>query len=93
MKTLKNLCVYLLLLSLLTITPATVFAAGKVNINTATVTELTQLSGVGEKTAEAIVAYRTEHKFKSVSELVNVKGIGEKTLAKFKDQITVGNTN
>ncbi len=93
MKTLKNLYVFLLLLTFLTVAPATLFAAGKVNINTATVAELTQLSGVGEKTAEAIIAYRAEHKFKSVSELVNVKGIGDKTLAKFKDQVTVDNKN
>ena len=93
MKILKNLSVYLLLLGLLAFTPATVFAAGKINLNTATAVELTQIKGVGEKTAQAIIAYRAEHKFKSVAELVKVKGIGDKTLAKFKNQVTVEATN
>ena len=33
----------------------------KLNINTATETQLMTLKGVGEKKAAAIVAYRTEH--------------------------------
>ena len=64
-------------------------AAGKININTATVAQLTELNGIGEKTAEKIVAYRSQKKFASVEELSNVKGIGEKTLLKLKDQLTV----
>lgn len=63
------------------------FAA--VNINTATVQELSTLKGVGEKKAEAIVSYREANgKFKSINELANVKGIGEKMLQNLKDQIT-----
>ena len=63
------------------------FAA--VNINTATVKELSTLKGIGEKKAEAIVSYREANgKFKSINELANVKGIGEKMLQNLKDQIT-----
>jgi competence protein ComEA len=52
-----------------------------VNINTADVQELTKLKGIGEKKAEAIVAWRKENgNFKSVDELLEVKGIGEATL-------------
>jgi competence protein ComEA len=58
---------------------------GSVGINTADKEMLTQLPGVGPKTADAIIAYREANgKFKSVDDLVNVKGIGEKTLAKIK---------
>ena len=64
--------------------------SSKVNINTATVEQLTEIPGVGEKTAQNIVEYRKLHgEFKTVDELLNVKGIGEKRLEKVKDQITV----
>lgn len=66
------------------------FLFAAVNLNTATVDELSQLSGIGEKKAQAIVDYRTEHgDFTSVDDLVNVKGIGEKTLANLRDELTV----
>lgn len=62
-----------------------------VNINTATVEELTALSGIGEVKAQAIVDYRDENGwFSSPEELTNVSGIGEKTLEKIIDGITVG---
>lgn len=67
-----------------------VFGSEKININTASVEQLTQLSGVGPATAQKIVEYRQEKKFNSVDELTNVKGVGEKTLEKFRDQLTVG---
>lgn len=64
--------------------------AGKVNINTAGLAELTTLTGIGEVKGQAIINYRTEHgPFASVDELTNVSGIGDKTLAKIRDQITV----
>ncbi len=51
----------------------------KVNINRASIPELTALKGVGERKAVAIVQYRNANgKFKSVDELTEVKGIGEK---------------
>ncbi len=65
--------------------------AAKININTATADELTQLKGVGEKIAADIVAYRQENgMFSSPEDLVNVKGIGPKTLADNINMITVG---
>ncbi len=65
-------------------------ATEKVNINTATVEELQTLSGIGPKTAKAIVKYREKQPFESVDELIEVKGIGEKTLKKLKPYVTVG---
>jgi competence protein ComEA len=63
-------------------------AGDKININSATIGELQSVKGIGPKTAEAIVAYRSEYgSFKSVDELENVKGIGEKSLKKFEGNL------
>jgi len=62
----------------------------KVNINDATVEELTQLKRIGPKYAEKIVAFReTNGPFKSADELVNVPGIGSKTVEENRGLITV----
>ena len=58
---------------------------GTLNINTATVKQLTMLPGIGKKTAELIVEYRTQNgNFKTVEGLLKVKSIGKKTLEKIK---------
>lgn len=63
---------------------------GKVNINTADLSTLQTLNGVGPATAQKIIDYRTANgKFKTIEDLKKVSGIGEKTFAKFKDQICV----
>ena len=65
-----------------------------VNINTATVTELQKVDGIGKKIAAEIVAYREEHgSFNSVDELIRVKGIGKKRLEKIKDRFSVEDKN
>jgi len=76
------------LLSLLLSISASVFA-GQVNINTADAKTLTtELNGVGEKKAQAIIDYREANgAFKSVADLANVKGIGEAILKKNADNI------
>ena len=61
-----------------------------INLNTATVEQLESLPGIGPKTAERIVEYRTKSgPFKRIEELMNVKGIGEKSFLKLKPLITV----
>lgn len=61
-----------------------------VNINTADITELQTLDGIGEKKAAAIIEYREQNGgFSSVDELTEVSGIGEKTLNKLRGKITV----
>ena len=60
-----------------------------VNINSATIDELTTISGLGEKKAEAIIEYRKENKFTTIEDIKNVSGIGEALFEKIKDYITV----
>ena len=60
-----------------------------VNLNTATIDQLTTLPGVGQKTAELIIEYRTKNgSFKKIEELMNIKGIGEKTFLKLKPLVS-----
>ena len=61
-----------------------------ININTASIEELTTLTGIGDVKAEAIIKYRNEvGKFKTKEEILNVDGIGESLFEKIKDDITV----
>lgn len=89
MKYFKNLFVFCALLMTLSFACQPAFALEKINLNTATIEQLMELKGVGEKTAEKIIEYRKQHQFKTVDEMVNVKGVGVKTLAKIRDQLTV----
>lgn len=62
-----------------------------IDINSAPVEDLQRLPGIGEKRAQAIVAWREEHgPFQSVDELVQVSGIGEKLLAGLRDYAAAG---
>ena len=62
-----------------------------VNLNTATASQLTQLPGVGDKTAMAIIEKRTAlgGKFTSVDQLLQVKGIGQKKFDKIKPLVSL----
>lgn len=64
---------------------------GKVNINTATLSQLTQLPGIGDSLGQRIIDYRSEHgPFENVDQLKNVSGIGDKKLEAFRQYITTG---
>ena len=65
-------------------------SGGKIDINTADISGLVTLNGIGETKAEAIIAYREAHGgFKKIEDICEVDGIGEKTFEKIKDSITV----
>ncbi len=68
----------------------TAVVIGKVNINTATLEELSQLELIGEKKAQAIIDYREENgRFRSIEEIMNVNGISVTILEKNIDKLTV----
>lgn len=61
-----------------------------VNINTAGISELTTLNGIGEKKAQAVITYREEQGlFATLEELKNIPGIGDKTFENLKPYITI----
>ena len=61
-----------------------------ININRASVDQLSTLKGIGEKKAQAIVAFRTKNgNFKKVEDVMLVKGIGQKMFDKMRKFITV----
>ncbi len=64
---------------------------GRLDLNLADAWMLTAIPGVGEQTAQRIVAYRTEHGgFCSVEELVNVEGIGQKKAESIWPYVCIG---
>lgn len=94
----------ILLVSLFNISPA--FSAEKHNnyvmnsvtaspsmviqINSATLEELTALKGIGEAKAKAIIQYRTTNgKFNSVDDLIKVKGIGASVIKQNQGLLTL----
>ena len=64
-------------------TPATVNAAGKINVNTADAALLETLPGIGEAKAKKIMEYRSYYgPITEAADLLKIDGIGESTLAK-----------
>lgn len=62
----------------------------KVNINTATQTELETLTGIGPSMASKIIEYRNQNgRFDDIEDLKNVPGIGESKYQSVKESIVV----
>ena len=65
-------------------------APKKVNINTATLQDLTEKAGISADAARRIVAYRNKHgRFSGVKDLLNVDRFGEIRLAKYAPLLEV----
>ena len=74
-------------------TPEEVFVptSDLIDINTASVTELDTLPGIGPTTAQKIVDYRDSNgPFINIEDIVNVSGVGPTTFDRIRDLITVG---
>ena len=62
----------------------------KININTASKEQLTELPGVGPAIADNIIAFRQENgRFEKIEDIMNVSGIGDAKFKRLKDLITV----
>ncbi len=66
-------------------------SGGRVNLNSASPSELQTLPRVGVALAQRIVDWRTTHgRFSSIDDLSQVNGFGEKTLDAVRDHVAVG---
>ena len=60
-----------------------------ININTASVDELSALPGLSKKQVQSIIDYREENgRFRSAEEIINIKGISENTYRKIALYLT-----
>ena len=63
---------------------------GVININTASIEELQQLSGIGEVKAQNIIDHREANgPFVTIEQIMDVSGIGTATFEKIKEHISV----
>ncbi|WP_422395025.1 helix-hairpin-helix domain-containing protein [Nocardia vulneris] len=65
-------------------------SSGRLDLNTATETQLDALPGVGPVTAKAIITWRTTHgRFTDITQLGEVDGIGPARLARLRELVRV----
>jgi competence ComEA-like helix-hairpin-helix protein len=62
----------------------------RIDLNTASESELASLPGIGPAKAQAIIAHRSTTPFSSPEDLRQVKGIGDHLFESLKDRISVG---
>ncbi|WP_049721645.1 ComEA family DNA-binding protein [Gilvimarinus polysaccharolyticus] len=92
-------CSFLIALTAAVLSPAGSLAAesetkasisAPININTANAQKLTELKGVGESKAQAIIAWRDKNgPFKKIEQLLEVNGVGQATLDNIRKNIVL----
>jgi len=91
MNQIRTFFILLAVAAMVTLTAGFLYAAEKININTASARELTQLERIGPALAKRIVKYREKQGlFEKPEDITKVKGIGAKTFKGFSARITVG---
>lgn len=61
-----------------------------ININTAGISELSTLRGIGEKTAQKIIDYRETHgAFEVIEDIMKIPGVGNGKFDEIKENIRV----
>ncbi|MEL0657597.1 helix-hairpin-helix domain-containing protein [Psychromonas arctica] len=71
-------------------TAAAATKISSIDVNSASLDQLTSISGVGPKTAQSIIDYRDQYgDFTDLKDLVNVKGIGASTLEKIMPYLSL----
>jgi len=64
--------------------------SNKINLNTASLSQLDTLPGIGPVYAGRIIDYRESHgRFTNINELLNIQGIGSSLFGKLKDEVTI----
>jgi competence protein ComEA len=90
MKKYKLFPILFIVLIAIALTAGPIQAAEKININKASIDDLTSLSKIGPKIAERIVQFREKHgEFSAIEDIMKVKGIGQKTFETIKDMISI----
>lgn len=65
-------------------------AGQPININTASLSELEKLPGIGEVLAGRILAYRKEHgPFRRVEHLMMVRGLSDRKFREIRSRVTI----
>jgi competence protein ComEA len=90
MRKLVVLSLGLMVAAVLALATPALAESSPVDVNTATVAELTAVNGIGPAKAQAIIDYRKDHGgFESLEDLTMVRGIGDKMLERIRPHLTV----